>query len=145
MNRRYLLIVCVMMLLLSGCATGVTNLKITQKGYSVSEKSLVFGGVYFEQGGNVSYTLFFHDVASKKEYQVLVAYGGLRKRTDFERRSFVIELPPGEYQITRIVFNELSWGMYAWQCDVNVRFFVPFLSLQSQVPNLPKSICSALS
>ncbi|MFH1442046.1 MAG: hypothetical protein ABIH18_08425 [Candidatus Omnitrophota bacterium] len=115
-----------MILLLSGCATGLPNLKINQTRYSSSEKSLVFGGGYFNPGRNVSYTLYFHDVATQRQYQVLVAYAALKKRTDFERRSFVIELPPGDYQISRISFLELTtWGMYTWGCDVNISFSVP--------------------
>lgn len=126
MNKRFSLIICIALFLLTGCATGLPNLKINQTQYFSGEKSLVFGGGYFDSGKNISYTLYFHDVATRKQYEVCVAYAALRKRTAFERRSFVVELPPGDYQISRISFLELkAWGMYQWACDVNIIFSVP--------------------
>lgn len=130
MKIRILFIFLLGIFLLSGCATGLQNLKKNQPQYSLNEKSVVFGGVTLEPGKNYSYTLYLHDVATKKQYELFVAYAALRNRTDFERRSFVVQLPPSEYEISRINFYELSmWGMYTWNVDVKIGFSVPPHSL----------------
>lgn len=130
MKRRYFLILCTTMFLLSGCATGLPILNKNQKQYSLNDKSVVFGGGNFSPRENVSYTVFLHDVVTKKEYEFFVAYAALRNCTDFQRRCFVVELPPGDYQISRISFNELSMlGMYNWGCDAKINFSVPEHSL----------------
>lgn len=127
MNKKLLTIVWAIgiLFLLSGCATDLRNVNRAYKLDTSNNKGIIFGKTSFEIPGALQYRLRFVNLGNGKQGEIVAARFKDKVAGNFLEKDFFIELPAGNYQITRIQTGELSMlGMYVSSLDVKINFSV---------------------
>lgn len=126
MDKLHLIIAWVMAaLLLSGCATDLRNVNKAYRLDTLNNKGIIFGKTSFKIHGALQYRLRFINLENKKQREIVAARFRDGMKGDFLEKNFVVELPVGDYQITRIQIGETSMlGMYVSNLNVKINFSV---------------------
>lgn len=112
-------------LLLSGCATDLRNVNKAYRLDTLNNKGIIFGKTSFKIHGALQYRLRFINLENKKQGEIVAARFRDGMKGDFLEKNFVVELPVGDYQITRIQIGETSMlGMYVSNLNVKINFSV---------------------
>ncbi|MDD3905378.1 MAG: hypothetical protein PHS46_02480 [Candidatus Omnitrophica bacterium] len=115
MKRALFLILSILML--SGCASTLSNVKENEPLIVSSDKSVVFGKVSFYMPSGAECKAMFINVKTNKFYEIQANDGPFIRYTFFEKnknfkgyveKTFYIALPPGDYRFTTLRFMEYN-------------------------------------
>lgn len=108
-----------------GCATDIQNVKHNYAFDISNNKGIVFGKTFFGIPKALQYRLRFVNLKDGKQHEIVAARFKDKVGSNFLEKDFFVELPAGDYQITRIQVGELSmWGMYVSNIDTKINFTV---------------------